>query len=93
MVCWVPLIGKEDGENMDSISYTEARRNLAKAMDQACNDNAPVVIKRKGKDSVLMISLEEYQAMEETIYLLRSRANAINLVESIAELEESKSSR
>jgi antitoxin YefM len=71
---------------MDSISYTAARRDLAKAMDQACNDNAPVVITRKGKDSVVMMSLENYQAMEEAAYLLRSPANARNLLESIAEL-------
>jgi antitoxin YefM len=48
------------------------------------------MITRKSKASVVMMSLEEYQAMEETIYPLRSRANAINLLESIAELEESK---
>tara|TARA_B110000211_G_scaffold177773_1_gene200977 strand:+ start:3508 stop:3756 length:249 start_codon:yes stop_codon:yes gene_type:complete len=72
---------------MDSISYTEARRSLGKVMDQVCNDNAPVVIRRKGKDSVIMMSLEEYQAMEETAYLLRSQANALNLFESMAELE------
>jgi antitoxin YefM len=60
-------------------------------MDQVCNGNDPVMITRKSKASVVMMSLEEYQAMEETIYLLRSRANAINLLESIAELEESKS--
>jgi antitoxin YefM len=72
---------------MDSINYTAARRNLAKAMDQACNDHTPVVITRKGKVSVVMMSLEEYQALEETAYLLRSRANALDLFESIAELE------
>lgn len=59
-------------------------------MDQVCNDNAPVVITRKGKGSVVMMSLEDYQAMEETAYLLRSRANAFNLLESIAELELGK---
>lgn len=75
---------------MDSISYTAARRNLAKAMDQACNDNAPVMIMRKGKASVVVMSLEEYQGMEETTYLLRSRANALNLLESVAELEADK---
>jgi len=47
---------------MDSISYTEVRRNLAKAMDQACNDNGPIEITRKGKDSVVMISLRNYIA-------------------------------
>jgi antitoxin YefM len=72
---------------MDSISYTDARRNLAKAMDQVCSDHAPVMITRKGKADVVKMSLEEYQAMEETAYLLCSRANALNLLESIAELE------
>jgi antitoxin YefM len=75
---------------MDSISYTAARRNLAEVMDQVCNEHAPVVITRKEKDSVVMMSLEEYQAVEETAYLLRSKANALNLLESIAELEVSK---
>ena len=75
---------------MDSISYTVAHRNLGRLMDQVCNDNAPVVITRKGKGSVVMMSLEDYQAMEETAYLLRSRANAFNLLESIAELELGK---
>jgi antitoxin YefM len=75
---------------MDSISYTAARRNLAKVIYQVCNDNAPVVITRKGKASVVMMSLEDYQALEETAYLFRSRANALNLLESIAELEIGK---
>ena len=59
-------------------------------MDQVCNDQAPVIITRKGKVSVVMMSLEEYQAMEETTYLLRSRANALDLIESISELENDK---
>lgn len=75
---------------MDPISYIAARWNLGKAMDQVCNDNAPVVITRKGKASVVMMTLEEYQAMEETTYLLRSRSNALNLLESIDELEAGK---
>jgi antitoxin YefM len=78
------------GGKMDSISYTTARRNLGRVMDQVCNDHAPVVIKRRGKDSVVMMPLEEYQAMEETAYLLRSRTNALDLFESIAELDEGK---
>jgi antitoxin YefM len=71
---------------MDSINYTAARRNLAKVMDQVCNDHAPVMITRKGKASVVIMSLEEYQTLEKTAYLLRSPANARNLLESIAEL-------
>lgn len=59
-------------------------------MDQVCNDRMPVIITRKEEASVVLISLEDYQAMEETMYLLRSPANALNLLESIAELEVGK---
>ncbi|MBW6452843.1 MAG: type II toxin-antitoxin system prevent-host-death family antitoxin [Methyloprofundus sp.] len=72
---------------MDAISYTAARANLSKTMEQVCNDHAPVIITRKHESPVVMISLQDYQAMEETTYLLRSPANARNLLESIAELE------
>lgn len=72
---------------MDAISYTAARANLAKTMEKVCNDHAPVIITRKSNTPVVMMSLEDYEAMEETTYLLRSPANARNLLESIAELE------
>ena len=72
---------------MDAISYTAARANLAKTMEKVCDDHAPVIITRKSESPVVMISLEDYKAMEETAYLLRSPANARHLLESIAELE------
>jgi len=72
---------------MDAISYTAARANLSKTMEKVCNDHAPVIITRKSEPPVVMISLEDYQAMEETTYLLRSPANARRLFDSIAELE------
>ncbi|MDE2388884.1 MAG: type II toxin-antitoxin system prevent-host-death family antitoxin [Betaproteobacteria bacterium] len=75
---------------MDAISYTTARANLAKTMERVCNDHSPVIITRKSEAPVVMISLEDYQAMEETAYLLRSPANARRLLESIAELEAGK---
>ena len=77
---------------MDGISYTVARANLAKTMERVCNDHSPVIITRKRETPVVMISLEDYQAMEETAYLLRSPANARHLLESIAELEAGKGS-
>lgn len=77
---------------MDAISYTVARANLAKTMEWVCNDHSPVIITRKRETPVVMISLEDYQAMEETAYLLRSPANARHLLESIAELEAGKGS-
>lgn len=75
------------GVNMDAISYTAARANLASTMEKVCNDHAPVIITRKSESPVVMMSLEDYEAMEETTYLLRSPANARRLLESIAELE------
>jgi len=72
---------------MDAISYSAARANLAKTMDKVCADHAPIIITRKSESPVVMLSLEDFQAMEETAYLLRSPANARRLLESIAELE------
>ena len=72
---------------MKAISYSTARQNLAKTMEQVCEDHSPVIITRKSNSSVVMMSLEDYEALEETAYLLRSPENARRLFESIAELE------
>ncbi|CAM4437017.1 type II toxin-antitoxin system Phd/YefM family antitoxin [Vibrio agarivorans] len=72
---------------MDAISYTAARANLATTMQKVCNDHAPVIITRKSEAPVVMISLEDYEAMQETTYLLRAPMNARRLLESMAELE------
>ena len=72
---------------MEAISYTNARTNLAKTMEKVCDDHDPVIITRRNEDSVVMMSLEDYQALEETSYLLRSPKNARRLLESIAQLE------
>lgn len=73
---------------MESISYTTARKNLAKTMEQVCDDHAPIAITRRGEGAVVMISMEDYQALEETAYLLRSPKNTQRLIASIAELEK-----
>lgn len=75
---------------MQSISYTAARSSLAKTMKQVCQDHAPIAITRKGEGAVVMISMEDYQALEETAYLLRSPKNAKRLIESVAELGQGK---
>ena len=72
---------------MDTITYSEARSKLADTMEKVCDDHAPMIITRKNARSVVMISLDDYQALEETAYLLRSPKNARRLLESIAELE------
>lgn len=77
---------------MDSISYTSARANLAKTMDEVCERHEPLIITRNGQDSVVMLSLEDFNSLEETAYLLRSPKNAKRLLESIADLERGRGS-
>lgn len=75
---------------MDAISYTAARENLAATMDKVCQDHAPVIITRKRDQSVVMLSLGEYQALQETAYLLRSPANAKRLLQAKQALESGR---
>ena len=75
---------------MKAITYTAARQNLAKTMENVCNDHAPVIVTRKATDSVVIMSLKDYEALEETAYLLRSPKNTKRLIESIAQLENGK---
>ena len=72
---------------MDAISYTAARTTLKETMERVCKDHAPVIITRQNAPSVVMMSLEDYEAIEETLYLLRTPANAARLVRSIADIE------
>lgn len=73
---------------MNAITYTAARENLASTMDRVCIDRDPVIITRKRDQAVVMISLEDYEALEETAYLLRSPANAKRLIASIEAAEQ-----
>lgn len=75
---------------MQAITYTAARESLASTMDQVCRDRAPVIITRNREQAVVMLSLEEYESLEETAHLLRSPANAKRLLASIAALESGK---
>jgi len=56
-------------------------------MKKVCEDHEPVIITRQKKESVVMLSLEDFRALEETAYLLRVPKNARRLLESIAEFE------
>ena len=74
---------------MKVISYTAARESLASTMDHVCVDHDPVIITRNRDQAVVMMSLEDYESLQETAYLLRSPANARRLLDSIAELKGS----
>ena len=75
---------------MDAITYTTARANLAGTMDRVCEDHEPIIITRNSQQAVVMMSLDDFNALEETSYLLRSPKNARRLLESVASLESGK---
>ena len=75
---------------MDTITYSAARANLAKTMDKVCEDHEPLIITRGGEHSVVMLSLEDYKALEETAFLLRSPANARRLLSAVEQLAAGK---
>ena len=59
-------------------------------MDRVCDDHEAIIITRNGQQAVVMMSLDDFKAMEETTYLLRSPKNARRLLESVASLEGGK---
>jgi len=72
---------------MDAITYTQARKNFSSVMNQVCDDHAPVIITRQSERPVVMMSLEDYSAIEETMYLLKSPANAQRLYKALEKLK------
>jgi len=75
---------------MQVVSLTEARNNLKSVFDSVYLDNDEVIIHRKGHENVVMISMDEYNSMKETNYLLSSPANKENLLLSLKQLRDSK---
>lgn len=75
---------------MRTLSVSETRANLKAVIDRVVADKAPVAITRQRGEGVVMISQSEWESIEETLYLLRSPANAKRLLESIAELDAGK---
>ncbi|MGB5685434.1 MAG: type II toxin-antitoxin system prevent-host-death family antitoxin [Candidatus Electrothrix sp.] len=75
---------------MDSINYSELRANLKTTMDRVSKNHEPVIITRKNRSNLVLLSYEDYSAIEETAYLLRSPRNAQRLRESITSFNEGK---
>jgi antitoxin YefM len=65
---------------MVTTSYTDARQHLAKYLDRAIQDRELVVITRRGGGSATLIATDELDSLRETVYLLRSPANAARLL-------------
>ena len=75
---------------MDAITYSSARANLARTMDRVCDDHEALIITRHAEQAVAMLSLEDFQALQETAYLLRNPSNATRLLSAAAQLTATK---
>lgn len=73
---------------MKTLSYSESRANYAATLDAVIDDREEVVITRAGRDPVVIVSLEDYESLKETAYLLRSPENARRLLAAIESLED-----
>lgn len=78
------------GVVMQVISYSEARHDLKNVMDDACSNHEPILITRRKGESVVLVSLEDYESIMESEYLLSSPANASRLLQSLKEARSGK---
>lgn len=75
---------------MKTMSYTESRARYAEVLDGVTNDREEVVITRAGHDPVVIVSLDDYESLRETAYLMRSPANARRLLDAMERLESGR---
>jgi antitoxin YefM len=64
-------------------SYTQARANLASLIDKVTQNREVVIITRRGKENVALVSADELESLVETVHLLRSPANAERLLQAL----------
>ncbi len=72
---------------MDIVSYSETRANLKAIMDRVVNDHVPIAITRQRGKPVVMIDFDDWNAMQETRYLLATPNNAKRLLEAVADAD------
>lgn len=78
---------------MDTMSYSSFRSHLASTLDKVNDDHKPILITRQNGKPAVVISLEDFQAYEETAYLMASPKNAERLNEAISEIEAGKTKK
>lgn len=75
---------------MKILNYSETRANFARVLDEVTDDREPVVITRAGHEDVVLVSRDDYESMEETLYQMRSPVNAERLNRAIEQLNAGK---
>lgn len=77
---------------MRTMTYSESRAKYAETLSAVVDDREEIVITRAGHEPVVIVSLDEYESLKETAYLLRNPANARRLLGSIERLESGRGS-
>lgn len=75
---------------MREYSYTQVRQNLSAILNSVCDDSEEVCITRRNGDRMVIISIDEYESLKETAYILSSEANRREIFESLKEAEQEK---
>lgn len=75
---------------MIAANFSEFRTQLKKYLDHVEDNNEILIVKRKTGKGTVMISLDEYNSIMETVHQLSSKANADRLYESIDQMKEGK---
>lgn len=75
---------------MTTVSYSEARANLASLMEQAASDREAIIISRRGKEDMAMLPAAELAGLLETAHLLRSPRNAERLLAALEDARQDK---
>ena len=75
---------------MQAISYSEVRKNFKKYLDEVYNNHDPLIITRKNNENLIVISLDDYNSLSETQYLLLSENNRNHLVSSLKKLRSNQ---
>ena len=78
---------------MENILYSNLRKNLASMLDKVNNDHRPMLITRQKGEPAVLMSLKDFQAYEETMYLMKSPKNMRRLDKSIQEINQHKTFR
>ncbi|KIM06824.1 MAG: hypothetical protein KU38_12085 [Sulfurovum sp. FS08-3] len=73
---------------MKTINFSQTRQHLAATFDKVVEDSTPIIVTRQNKEAVVIVSLKDFRAMEETAYLMQNEANAKRLNRAIAQLED-----
>ena len=72
---------------MSTITYSTARDHLAEVWDKTVSTREPVIVSRRGSESIVLVPLEEWEGLQETAHLLRSPANAQRLLAALNRLD------